>query len=160
MITHQLLSHDKVLKERVIQLLGSDVAPKGVIDRKKVAAIVFKDDECLSQLEKIIHPPLLEKLLARMEQIDKEGHYKALVVEIPLLFELGWETHFDMTIAVMAPKDLCKERCSFNDYDNRTSRQLTAAQKAKKADYVLHNDGDMEKLQTNINTLLGDRIQI
>lgn len=154
-ITHQILSSDRALKEKIIHLLGPDVAPHDHIDRRRVAEKVFEDPEKLKKLEDLLHPEILRRVLDEIKSLEKGKHVKIVVVEVPLLFELGWERYFDVTIAVTAKKALCIERYrklghTQDEYEKRMARQWPDEKKADRADIVLVNNGDIDELKESL----------
>jgi dephospho-CoA kinase len=133
-ITHKLL--ETTCKQQVIRLLGLKDEP---IDRKAVAEIVFHDPKLLSQLEQIVHPAVLNEIEKQYKHVCRNTHYTSFVAEIPLLFEIGAETFYDATIAVLR---------NTTTHPERMKRQLSPAQKAAKATHVIHNNGTLDELQT------------
>jgi dephospho-CoA kinase len=157
-IVHQLLSSPSDLSQKVIQLLGPRIVKNGKIDRREIAQTVFKDPELLSQLEKILHPAVLEEIEKRYKQACQTKGYSAFVVEIPLLFEIGAEHFYDLVIAVVANEQTSKQRFiasghSEPEYTQRMKRQLPNSIKSAKADYTLLNNGTLEDLQKETERL-------
>ena len=71
---------------------------------------------------------------------------RAIVVEVPLLFEAGMEGIYDATIAVVAAEELREQRAAQRGHAltaERAARQLTQAEKAARATYVVANDGSV-----------------
>jgi len=92
--------------EDVIKLFPSTVDPvTGSIDRKKLGEIVFRDKAALKKLEGILHPAAKASQLAFKQDITVKGK-KAIVLEIPLLFETGAEARVDHVICVTSPPDV------------------------------------------------------
>lgn len=151
-VVHDLISQNKDLQRKIIELLGTEILVNGQIDRKKIAEIVFKDPLLLSQLEKIIHPEVRKVIADKWLEISKLHKHSAFVVEIPLLFETQPQNDFDATVVVTAPEALCIERfkaktgSNEKSYHQRMERQLPASEKAKRGDYVLNNQGDLSEL--------------
>ncbi len=92
---------------------------------------------------------------------DQESHAdpppRAIVVEVPLLFEAGMESLFDATIAVVAPERLRQERAAARGHRalrERGERQLTQEEKAQRATYVVVNDGDEDALSAKLSSIL------
>jgi dephospho-CoA kinase len=78
-------------------------------------------------------------------------------VEVPLLFEAGLEGLYDATIAVVADEAVRAERAAARGHavvDERAARQLSQAEKAEKATYVVHNDGTEEDLERQLSAVL------
>lgn len=157
-IVHDLLSHDTNLSQQVIRLLGSDVVVNGKLSRKAIADKVFKNPETLYALEKLLHPAVLNKIEEIYRSASKSGIYTAFVVESPLLFEIAQESFYDIAIAVLADESKCRERFSkqgfsHEEYDRRMKRQLNPNEKAKRADFVILNNGSPEDLQKQVTEL-------
>ncbi len=152
-IVHQLLSSPKTsLGQQVIALLGADIVVDGRIDRNQIAKKVFNDPAWLISLEKLLHPAVLSEIENRYQQVNNQGDVALFVAEIPLLFEVAGENYFDYTIAVHAPIDVCRRRFisatghAAAEYDKRMTRQFSAEDKAKRADFVIENHGSTEEM--------------
>ncbi len=73
---------------------------------------------------------------------------------MPLLFEAGMEEMYDATIAVVASEELREERAAGRGHalaDERAARQLSQEEKARRASYVVHNDGSEEELERELS---------
>ena len=151
--------HDLLETERVRDLLvgrwGGEVAPHGRVDRSRVGAIVFERPEELEWLEAELHPLVAERVGAWGERLP-EGTRLA-VVEVPLLFETGMDAIFDATICVVAPEATRAERAGSRGaagLDGRNARQLSQEEKARRATFVLRNDGTLEDLEAALAAIL------
>jgi dephospho-CoA kinase len=79
------------------------------------------------------------------------------VVEVPLLFESGMEAVFDATIAVVADEPIRSQRAASRGHasvEERAARQLSQAEKADRADFVVRNDGSLEELKETLSHVL------
>lgn len=157
-IVHQLLVPNQPLGRQVIELLGKDIVIIGKIDRSTIAKKIFEDQALLRSLEKLLHPAVLSEIEKQYQQI-KLGKAPLFIAEIPLLFETGSEKLFDKTITVWAEPKACMQRFiaatgyDENEYFKRMANQMPADEKAKKADYVIDNSGNMEALQQAVVNL-------
>lgn len=82
---------------------------------------------------------------------------RAIVVEVPLLFESGMEAAFDATVAVIVDESLRAERAAARGHqalDERAARQLPQPEKAARATFVVANDGNVRDLETKLSELL------
>jgi dephospho-CoA kinase len=152
-VTHELLETDEV-RDLLVERLGPEVAPDGRIDRTAVAARVFGDDERRAWLESVLWPRVGERV-ARFRASVEDG--PAAVVEVPLLFESGMEAVFDKTIAVVADEQVRAHRAAARGHElleARSARQLSQREKAQRADFVVHNDGDLGQLEAKLSELL------
>lgn len=124
---------------------GRFFKPDTTLDRALLKEAVFNDDDLRHELEGILHPLIRFAVKERMAAAEKAG--EGLVVEVPLLFEVGWQDDFSCTVAVFAPVTLCLQRVSERDGINREQVQkVLAAQmppllKAEKAMFVIDNSG-------------------
>ena len=145
----------KACYHRILQSFGPGVFLKdGSIDRKKLAKEVFSDKSKRKLLESILHPEILNHTLA----LIKKSHEKMTIVEVPLLFEAGLEKCFALTVCVDAPRNLRLKRARAKgwtpaEFRRRDSAQLTAGEKAVKADVVLVNDGSLKDLREKTSYL-------
>ncbi|PCI95467.1 dephospho-CoA kinase [Candidatus Aerophobetes bacterium] len=149
-VVHQLLTSDQKNIQRIISLLGQDVEENGRIDRIKVAEIVFSDKKKLSELEKILHPQVLDKLKQCYEKLQKQNEFSLYVVEAPLLFEAHWEGFFDTIITVVAHDELCKKRyedTGHTDYLKRISRFMPVDEMIKKTDFIIKNNEAQKEVE-------------
>ncbi len=82
---------------------------------------------------------------------------RAVVVEVPLLFEAGMEQAFDHTLAVVAEESVRDERAEARGHTavaSRSGRQLSQTEKAQRADFVVCNDGSLEELKQALSRFL------
>jgi dephospho-CoA kinase len=130
-----------------------------VVDRKKVAEHAFADPAERKWLEGVLWPQVGRRMFAwREEQLLRDPQPRALVVEVPLLFEAGMEKAFDGTIAVVAPEDVRTERAGWRGHaalDERGARQLPQEEKAQRADFAIVNDGSEAELEEKLTEVLG-----
>lgn len=135
------------------------VAADGSLDRGAVRERVFGNAAARQRLEAILHPRI--EALRRRWMEAREGEGADLVVaEIPLLFEVGLQGTFNVTVLVDAPRDVCLARIVRDrGLDEGVARRIMEAQipperKRGMADYVLDNDGTMEELRARALALL------
>ena len=111
-----------------------------------------------SWLEGLLWPLVGERMAAWREraQSARSPAPRALVVEVPLLFEAGMEGGFDATIAVIAPEAVRGRRARPRapGADERGARQLSQDEKAARATYVVVNDGDVRSLEAKLSSVL------
>jgi dephospho-CoA kinase len=147
-IVHHLLKNDQKAIARIVERFGEGVEGSGGIDRKALGREVFGDAEALRDLEEILHPLVRDETDRRIEASEAE----MFVVEIPLLFETGRGEDFDYTVAVTVPEERRRAWSEERGVDDAAlqaieSRQLTDEEKAGRADLVVQNDGDLDRLR-------------
>jgi dephospho-CoA kinase len=146
-IVHHLLESDHQTISRVVEHFGEMVRGPEGIDRKALGREVFGDAEALRDLEEILHPLVREETDRRIEDSKAE----MFVVEIPLLFESGRGEDFDYTVAVTVPEERRRTWAEERGVDDAALeaielRQYTGEEKAGRADLVVQNDGDLDRL--------------
>jgi dephospho-CoA kinase len=156
-IVHELLAHDTEICQQIARLLGPDVLVDGQLSRLAIADKVFKKPDALHDLEKVLHPAVLNKI-EELFRSAATGTYSAFVVEFPLLFEIGQEKIFDITIAVDSDESLCKKRFiqkgfTEEEYERRMQRQLKPKAKMRQANYVIVNNGSLEDLRKQVREI-------
>jgi dephospho-CoA kinase len=153
-LVHELLGRDD-LRERLIERWGDEVAAGGEVDRSRVAAIVFERPEELTWLETQLHPLVAASVAAWRAELPPET--EIAVVEVPLLFEAGMEDVFDTVVCVVADDEVRRRRAverGLGEVDGRSGRQLTQAEKARRADHVVRNDGTLDELESEVAGLI------
>jgi dephospho-CoA kinase len=158
-VVHELLDSDEV-RDELVARFGDQVAPDGRIDRGAVATLVFEKPDERKWLEGVLWPLVGQRVDSwRREMSERQPPPRALVVEVPLLFEAGMESVFDNTIAVVAGDDAIAERTADRGHagvESRRGRQLSQQEKAERAGYVVQNDGSLGELETTLSGLLAN----
>ncbi len=160
-VVHELYA-DERLRDELVSRWGPDVAPGGAVDRAAVAERAFGRAEDRAWLEGRLWPMVGARVASWLEQVraraGRDGAVpRAAVVEVPLLFEAGLEQIYDATIAVVAEEGLRRERAADRGHvlaDERAARQLTQDEKARRATFVVRNDGDEEDLERELSAVL------
>jgi dephospho-CoA kinase len=160
-VVHELYEGEQ-LREAVVGRWGPEVAPAGVIDRAAVATRAFADAQERAWLETLLWPLVGARVVAWLSEVragrpDGGIAPRAAVVEIPLLFEAGMEELYDATIAVVSDERLRRERAAARAHalpDERAARQLSQEEKARRATFVVRNDGSERDLERELSAVL------
>jgi dephospho-CoA kinase len=160
-VVHELYAGEQ-LREAVVARWGPELAPGGVVDRTAIAERAFANEEDRVWLERLLWPLVGERISAwlrevRAGSVNGRAAARAAVVEAPLLFEAGMEKLCDATIAVVATEQLRRARAAGREHaliDERVARQLSQEEKARRATFVVHNDGTEEDLERALSEVL------
>jgi dephospho-CoA kinase len=154
-VAHEALADPEVLA-KLVERWGPHVESEGTVDRKAVGEIVFNDPNELKWLESITHPKVGEKVWAWRQALDPA--VELAVVEVPLLFEAGMEAGFDGVLVVVAGdrRATWLEERGDAGVEGRSGRQLTEAEKAERATWVVENDGTLEDLEEKLGGMWTD----
>lgn len=128
----------------IIKHFGGDILlPSGELDRKKMAAIVFANDEKLALLNSIVHPRVIaaqDKWLRELEQNEPDA---ITIIDAALMIESGGYKRFDKIIVVWCAADIQLSRLmnrdglSREEAANRIAAQMPQDEKKKFADYLI-----------------------
>jgi len=141
----------------VAELFGDGVlTPEGAVDRPKVAERVFADAEARRRLEQAIHPLVHE----RFREIAA-GADGVVVYEATLLVESGHADAFDLVVTVEAPREAQLSRAVARGMPEEAARARLEAQgsgekRRARADRVLTNDGTLDDLRREVETLVDE----
>ncbi len=160
-VVHELYGEEQ-LREAVVGRWGPEVAPAGVIDRSAIAERAFAREEDRVWLEGLLWPLVGKRVIAwlgevRAGRLTDRPRPRAAVVETPLLFEAGMEKLYDATIAVISGEEVRRERAGERGHalaDERAARQLAQEEKARRATFVVRNDGSEEDLERELSAVL------
>lgn len=145
-IAHEALLKGSPVYEKISRLFPHAKTGSGKLDRRKIAAVVFKDASLRKKLERLIHPYVLERLRQETERSGK----KILILEVPLLFETGWHRACDETVVVSADPQVVERRLVREAYTPeeialRRNNQMPLAEKIKRSETVINNSGNLEE---------------
>ncbi|OHB60085.1 MAG: dephospho-CoA kinase [Planctomycetes bacterium RBG_13_46_10] len=151
-IVHDLLQKN-VIKKKIIGLFGPGILNKaGNINHQKLAEVVFADSNKLSLLNNILHPVVLERTETLIKQYQRQGRIKAIVLDMPLLAEIGWTNRCDRLIFVDCERKRRIERAQKmkglkkNQIKIRENFQISLDNKASIADNTIDNNSDFQAL--------------
>jgi dephospho-CoA kinase len=144
----------------------SVVRPDGSLDRARLAKLAFSEGR-LSELNQIVHPPVIAEQERQMSEILASDPHAIVVIESALIFEAeawgtvpDWRQRFDRIILVTAPEDLRIQRflarilpadatpeeraAAERDARSRLAAQLPDSVKIPHSDFVIDNSGSLE----------------
>ncbi len=154
-IAHALLDKNANV---IASNFGSDIIYNGMVDRKKLGAIVFRDRQKKILLESILHPLIYSEITNQSEVLETKK--KPFFVEIPLYFESKFTYKNRFVICVYAPKDIQiqrimqRDKLDTNQANQRIDSQIDIEIKKNKSDFVIDNSKDLKSLEKNINEFL------
>lgn len=156
-VVHELLDTPEV-RALLVERLGPEVAPGERTDRRAVAELVFERPGEREWLEGVLWPRVRARVVGWRAQVEAaKPRPKVAVVEVPLLFEAGADYGFDATVAVVADDAVRAARAEARGHAGlaaRSARQLEQDEKARRATFVARNDGDIEQLERELESVL------
>ncbi|HRK62617.1 MAG TPA: dephospho-CoA kinase [Candidatus Omnitrophota bacterium] len=153
-IAHETLQATNPVFEKICEKFP-DAMVSGFLERRKLAEIVFKNPARLKRLEKLIHPYVLKRFLGEIKKTKK----KWIALEIPLLFESGFQKICDRVVTIFAGTQEADERLLSHGWTHTEIRRRRAEQwpiqkKMAKSDFVINNSGSKAEMRKQVRTLL------
>ncbi|MBP2650642.1 MAG: coaE [Firmicutes bacterium] len=141
----------------IVEWLGQGfLADNQELDRKKLGELVFSDDVARLRLEEITHP-CIKAVIFNSLAIAGDNGYKVAVLDVPLLFETGWNKHTDINWLVWVDRKTQLERLikrdnlTISQAESRIAAQMSLEQKLRLADIVIDNSKSVEDTWRQVN---------
>ena len=157
---HELLSGDLAVRAAVVEAFGTSVLDgEGRPDRQRLRELVFADPSKRKTLEEILHPRIRARWAAGAEQFRDRPDW--LLVDIPLLFETGAQSHFERVVVVACSREAQIQRLRENRniqdalIENIIGAQLDLGSKVRLGQHVIWNDSTREALESQARLLAG-----
>ncbi len=146
--------------DKLARVTGSDIIlPDRSLNKAMLRKLITSDKTLKKKVEALIHPAVFRLLDQQLRKAAQRG-VKIAVVEVPLLFEAGWEPYFDKTVCVIAPEAECikriakRNRITEEEAAQWLALQMSQTEKASKADYLVSNNGNLEELESKAKSML------
>jgi len=143
----------------IVSIFGDEVLDEsGGVDRKSLGKIVFSDDTRRTDLEEIVWPAARTWIEARLTEEEKQ-ETRVVVIEVPKLYEAGWDQIMDVVWTVEAPegeiKKRLEQRSGFSEAEAnaRVAAQTTRTERVDKADRVIENNRTLDDLRNQITEI-------
>lgn len=145
----------------LIRAVFPDAIKDGAVDRKTLGDHMRADPLNLKVLESFIHPWVGEARQRFFAQAKSDG-VKAVVFDVPLLFETGGDAKVDATVVVTAPAAVQRERVMSRPgmteelFQMILSKQMPDAEKRARADYIISTDAGLVAARRQVKSVLED----
>ncbi|MFY4774633.1 dephospho-CoA kinase [Metabacillus sp. RGM 3146] len=158
-IAKEAVDPGKPALEKIIKAFGRDILKgDGSLDRQKLGGIIFQNAAKREILNSIVHPAVREEMLKKRDEAKSNGE-KAVVLDIPLLFESKLAHFADVTLLVFTDDEVqLKRLMERNGYTEeeaamRISSQMPLTEKKKLADAVIDNNGTLLETKEQLQDL-------
>ncbi|QQX76670.1 MULTISPECIES: dephospho-CoA kinase [Aequorivita] len=137
----KLTNTSKVIRRKLIKLLGEEAYSEDGLNRIYVANKIFNDKNLLNAVNEIIHP----KVAAHFKKWVAKQNADYVIKEAAILFENGGYKDCDTVILVTAPKSvrikriMARDKASKSEIEQRINNQWSDAKKEKLADIIIEN---------------------
>lgn len=131
----------------------------GAVDRHRLGSIVFADPAARRDLEAIVHPAVYRAITAGLRAFELLESSPLAVVDVPLLYETGRAGDFDRVIVTTCSRNaqlarLRQRGLSEAEVEQRLAAQMSAEEKASRADYVIQTDGTFGDTNAQVDRIL------
>lgn len=156
-IVRKILEENRICIKKVAKIFGHAILLANKVNRSALANIVFQDPRELKKLTDILYPIGLKEV---KKQITKYKKSKLIVLDVPLLFESGWNQLADVNIVVKSNQQLQFKRLikctmlSKADILRRIKCQMPIRVKIQKADMVIDNSGSLTNTRTQVRAVV------
>ena len=158
-LAREVVEPGKPALEELVSTFGAEILKDDkTLDRHRMLEMILTDAGTRRLVENIIHPYVFKRMDQILQQLAASGN-NVVIVEMPLLFEAGWQDLFDYVITVVAPEPICTKRLaerkkmSIDMASRWMATQISQEVKARKSDYVVHNNAGLDELQIKVNNL-------
>ena len=160
-VTRHLLAKNKKCIKKVAKIFPGAILKAGRVDRTKLARLVFQNPRDLKKLTDILYPEALKEV---KKQIFSYRHAQIAVLDVPLLFEAGWERLADRTIVVRASRaqqiQRVQKRMSISRaaIRKRLKFQMPLNNKCRLADIIIDNSVPLQETRGKVGAII-NRLQ-
>ena len=164
-LAHELSQPHQPIYNAYVERFGREiVTADGTLDRAAIARRVFADPAVRAEVEAIAHP-IIRRAAEERLRAARDENKRAAVLDVPLLFEAGWDALADETWVVALPREEQLARLLARDMSMdagearaRIAAQMPLAEKCARADVVIDNSGTVEEIREYIGKLWKERI--
>ena len=155
----QLLQVSQVIDSIELTLGSSVRTGAGCIDRNLLSALIFHDAIARAKVEKVLHPRVRQKIWQGLAKFELERPGGFVVLDIPLLREVGLDKICDQTLHVhVLAAERCRRACARHawteaQWQSREDAQMSVDRKEALADAIVSNDNGPAALQAQVQTL-------
>lgn len=159
-IAREVVEVGKPAYKQIVNMFGTDILQSDEsINREKLGGIIFKDKAKREKLNQIVHPAVRKEMQSQVEE-EKCHQAKAVVLDIPLLFESKLTYMVDHTILVYVDKQTqLKRLMKRNGYTEeeanmRIQSQLSLEAKKELADEIIDNNGSINQTEQQLHQIV------
>lgn len=160
LIAHKIMEIGQNGYKAVVDYFGTDILNDDqTINRRKLGGIVFNDKAKLKKLNELTHPLVHQEIKQQMARY-RANQKKLVVIDVPLLFESGFESLCNGVLVISITPELQIERLmKRNNFTKkeaiaRINNQMPLSEKEKRATYVVANTGTIDDLEKKLSDLL------
>lgn len=146
----RIVAESPIIKDKLISLFGDDLYKNSILDKVKLANLIFNDKAKLEIVNSIIHPEVKKDF---EQWVEKNKQYPIVAQEAAILFESGFNKLMDKVVMVFAPlemriqRTMIRDKMPFEKVAERIKNQMPDEDKVKLSDFVIVNDGTISTIE-------------
>jgi len=152
---------------RLRQVFGEEFFhPDGTVKRKQLRKLVFADPEKRSQLNAIVHPEVMREINRRSAVLSSSAQNGVLLVDVPLLLEVGVANRFDKVVVVYVSESVqinrLQQRDGISEEEAKQALkvQMALSKKVEQADYLIDNSGTLEETLAQVEKVWDELLEL
>lgn len=160
-VAHQLMQPGEPVYEEIVSRFGTTILnPDRTVNRAKLAEAAFGRPPRIAELNKVVHPAVIEYENRWMQDVEQREPHAIAIVEAALILEAGSAHRFDRLVVVTCrPQQRIERWASRMKADLETARreitrrmaaQLPDEEKIKAADILINNSGSMDETRKRV----------
>lgn len=162
-VARQVVEPGTIGLKRIVKAFGEDVLlDSGELNRKKLGQIVFNDDQKRTQLNDILSELIRENILNQINYYQNKN-VSLIVLDIPLLFEGGYDSLVDAIMVSYVPREvqltrlMSRDNLSKEEAIKRIDSQMSLDKKKELASVVIDNTGSIDETLQQVDTWLNKK---
>ena len=144
--------------QKIVETFGESVLQAdGQLDRGKVGEMIFRDATKRAELDRIMHPIILERMKEEIAAYEEQGK-TIVILDVPLLLELGWQDKVSVVwLVAVSPNTQKRRLMARNNLTEeqamvRIDSQMSIDENRRYADVIINNDGTLEETEQTVRT--------
>ncbi len=143
--------------QAIKKLNSAFIGPDDILNRPALRQAIFADPVLRQEIDDLIHPLVKDEIIKELATFSDQAN--EVIIEVPLLFEAGWQEMFTVLVCVDSPQQVCIERIMERDgVTEEQARQavfsqLPLASKVKMSDVVIDNGGSWATTYDQLKSL-------
>lgn len=172
-IAHELMRPGELVYKELVSHFGREILnADGTISRPQLAQAAFAGPggRRVEELNHIVHPAVIRRQEEWMDQVGREDPNAVAIVEAALIFEAGVGDRFDKIVVVSCDTERKSERfaqrtgmsleLAREEVRRRSAAQIEDAEKLRRADYVIYNDGSLAETEAQVEGIWNELRQL
>ncbi len=147
-ISRELTAPGGLALPHLRQAFGEGVFENGHLNRQALGALVFSDEDARARLNGLLHPLIWQEMKERLAQLNQQP---AVVLDVPLLFESGWDKHCHEVWSVWVPpfvqviRMIRRDGLTWKQACQRLKSQMPGRERRRRSDHVIYTGGSKDK---------------